>query len=87
MNMCSNCYKDMILKQEQCKLAASSIENLVNGSSVREKGLIVSSVYVQPDSVEAKCVASSSRESAELEAKEGPKQCSSCHKKGWLNWI
>ncbi|KAA8515694.1 hypothetical protein F0562_018695 [Nyssa sinensis] len=33
MNMCSKCHKDMMLKQEQAKLAASSIENIVNGSS------------------------------------------------------
>ncbi|KAK6925656.1 Zinc finger, AN1-type [Dillenia turbinata] len=32
MDMCSKCHKDM-LKQEQEKLAVSSIENLVNGSS------------------------------------------------------
>ncbi|KNA05961.1 hypothetical protein SOVF_185500 [Spinacia oleracea] len=32
MNMCSKCYKDAVLKQEQAKLAASSIENIVNGN-------------------------------------------------------
>ncbi|GFP93064.1 zinc finger a20 and an1 domain-containing stress-associated protein 8 [Phtheirospermum japonicum] len=31
MNMCSKCYKDMTLKQEQAKAAASSIEDIVNG--------------------------------------------------------
>ena len=30
MNMCSKCYKDMLLKQEQDKLAAASVENIVN---------------------------------------------------------
>ncbi|GFP80024.1 zinc finger a20 and an1 domain-containing stress-associated protein 8 [Phtheirospermum japonicum] len=33
MNMCSKCYKDTALKQEQAKAAASSIEDIVNGSS------------------------------------------------------
>ncbi|KAL7199299.1 hypothetical protein ACSBR2_021564 [Camellia fascicularis] len=33
MNMCSKCHKDMTLKQEQAKLAASSINNIVNGSN------------------------------------------------------
>ena len=41
MNMCSKCYKDMVLKQEQAKLAVSSIENLVNGSSASEKGMVI----------------------------------------------
>ncbi|KAK2965267.1 hypothetical protein RJ640_015765 [Escallonia rubra] len=33
MNMCSKCHKDLMLKQERAKLAASSIESIVNGSS------------------------------------------------------
>ncbi|KAL7120601.1 hypothetical protein ACP275_02G132000 [Erythranthe tilingii] len=33
MNMCSKCYKDLVLNQEQTKLAASSIQSIVNGSS------------------------------------------------------
>ena len=32
-NMCSKCLKDMMLKEEQAKLAASSIANIMNGSS------------------------------------------------------
>ncbi|WMV55499.1 hypothetical protein MTR67_048884 [Solanum verrucosum] len=79
MNMCSKCYKDVILKQEQAKLAASSIENFVNGST--------SSVDVQPALLESKSVvfssppSSSSGEAAELMAKEGPSRCSTCKKK------
>ncbi|CBI24865.3 unnamed protein product, partial [Vitis vinifera] len=33
MNMCSKCHKDLVLKQEQAKLAASSFESIVEGSS------------------------------------------------------
>ncbi|XP_042496403.1 zinc finger A20 and AN1 domain-containing stress-associated protein 8-like [Macadamia integrifolia] len=33
MNMCSKCHKDWIWKQEQAKLAASSIGSIVNGST------------------------------------------------------
>ncbi|KAK6140464.1 hypothetical protein DH2020_025797 [Rehmannia glutinosa] len=33
MNMCSKCYKDLVLKQEQANFAASSIQSIVNGSS------------------------------------------------------
>ncbi|GAB4843824.1 Zinc finger A20 and AN1 domain-containing stress-associated protein 8 [Ancistrocladus abbreviatus] len=42
MNMCSKCHKEMILKQEQAKLAASSIENIVNGGcNSNEKELVL----------------------------------------------
>lgn len=88
MNMCSKCYKDMVLKQEQAKLAVSSIENLVNGSSTSEKGMvIVGPVDVQPDSIEAKSIAlpssqtSSSSDVAEVKAKVGPNRCGTCKKK------
>ncbi|XP_050371559.1 zinc finger A20 and AN1 domain-containing stress-associated protein 8-like [Argentina anserina] len=33
MNMCSKCHKDLMMKQEQAKLAASSIGSFVNGTS------------------------------------------------------
>ncbi|KAI5674068.1 hypothetical protein M9H77_14432 [Catharanthus roseus] len=89
MNMCSKCYKDMILKQEQAKLAASSIENIVNGaSSVTEKESAVAvACNVQGDSVEVQAISvpssqgSSSGEAGEPKAKEGPKRCSTCKKK------
>nr|GMD14798.1 zinc finger A20 and AN1 domain-containing stress-associated protein 8-like [Ipomoea batatas] len=88
MNMCSKCYKDMILKQEQAKLAASSIENLVNGSSSNEKGPVaIGSMDVHPSSVEVKDVsmpssqASSSVNGAEPKAKKGPNRCSTCNKR------
>nr|GME04341.1 zinc finger A20 and AN1 domain-containing stress-associated protein 8-like [Ipomoea batatas] len=87
MNMCSKCYKDMVLKQEQAKLAASSIENLVNGSSGSEKGpAVVDSADVQNNSsVEATAISvpssltSSSSESPELKA--GPSRCATCQKR------
>ncbi|CAH9096283.1 unnamed protein product [Cuscuta europaea] len=31
-NMCSKCYKDSIIKQDQAKLVASSLESIINGS-------------------------------------------------------
>ncbi|XP_019155414.1 PREDICTED: zinc finger A20 and AN1 domain-containing stress-associated protein 8-like [Ipomoea nil] len=91
MNMCSKCYKDMVLKQEQAKLAASSIENLVNGSSGSETGpAVVGPADVQNGSVEATALSvpssltssSSSSESPELKAaKEGPSRCATCQKR------
>ncbi|XP_060216547.1 zinc finger A20 and AN1 domain-containing stress-associated protein 8-like [Lycium barbarum] len=87
MNMCSKCYKDMILKQEQSKLAASSIENLVNGSTSEKGPVVVGSVDVQPALLQTKSVAfssppsSSSGEAAESKVKEGPSRCSACKRK------
>ncbi|CAK9146719.1 unnamed protein product [Ilex paraguariensis] len=89
MNMCSKCYKDTILKQEQAKLVASSIENIVNGSSTsNEKELAVAvTVDVQVDSVEANAIslppshASSSGETGDAKAKEEPSRCSTCKKR------
>ncbi|KAH0764776.1 hypothetical protein KY285_000647 [Solanum tuberosum] len=88
MNMCSKCYKDMVLKQEQAKLAVSSIENLVNGSSAGEKGMvIVDPVDVQPDTIEAQSIAlpssqtSSSSDMPDVKAKVGPNRCGTCKKK------
>ncbi|VAI56570.1 unnamed protein product [Triticum turgidum subsp. durum] len=31
MNMCSKCHKEMVMKEEQAKLAASSFDSIVNG--------------------------------------------------------
>lgn len=91
MNMCSKCYKDMVLKQEQAELAASSIKNLVNGtsSSVMEKGpAVAGSVDMQADSVEVQAISlpssqgSSSGDAGEPpKAKDGPKRCTTCKKK------
>ncbi|EYU18025.1 hypothetical protein ABFS82_14G215100 [Erythranthe guttata] len=69
MNMCSKCYKDQVLKQEQAKVAASSIENIVNGSSSssssssststgveKESAVIAESGNVKIDLVEVKTI-------------------------------
>ncbi|CAL5437870.1 unnamed protein product [Camellia sinensis] len=80
MNMCSKCHKDLTLKQEQAKLAASSINNIINGSS----GF---SVGVQVDSLEPKTIslprnpASGSEETGEPKLKEGPNRCTTCKKR------
>ncbi|GMH28361.1 hypothetical protein Nepgr_030204 [Nepenthes gracilis] len=82
MNMCSKCHKEMVLKQEQAKLAASSIENMVNGSLGSNK----EPIFVEAGSVEMK--AASSHESSDstiklsLELKKpGPDRCSTCRKR------
>ncbi|CAL9172829.1 zinc finger A20 and AN1 domain-containing stress-associated protein 8-like [Musa acuminata AAA Group] len=93
MNMCSKCHREMILKQEQAKLAASSIDNLVNGSggdicSSNSKEPVISSVTdVRIVSGELKAIPSQSPEvlsssgSGEAKAKNGPNRCSTCKKR------
>lgn len=89
MNMCSKCHKDMLLKQEQTKLAASSIGSIVNGSSgsnVNEP-IIADTINVQINAVERKTItvqpscASVSGERVEAKPKEGPSRCTSCKKR------
>ncbi|XP_022151670.1 zinc finger A20 and AN1 domain-containing stress-associated protein 8-like [Momordica charantia] len=89
MNMCSKCYKDALLKQEQERLAASSIENIMNGSSNgNRKGLVVAeSIDVQAGVTETKIVSresssiSSLNKSCEVSMKEHPNHCSTCRKR------
>ncbi|KAK0605430.1 hypothetical protein LWI29_026728 [Acer saccharum] len=90
MNMCSKCYKDTVLKQEQAKLAASSIGSIVNESSSSNGSEPIAAavtVDVQVSPVESKTIsvqpscASGSGESAEAKPKEGPSRCSSCKKR------
>uniref|UniRef100_A0A5B6YXA7 Zinc finger A20 and AN1 domain-containing stress-associated protein 8 n=1 Tax=Davidia involucrata TaxID=16924 RepID=A0A5B6YXA7_DAVIN len=88
MNMCSKCHKDMTMKEEQAKLAASSIGNIVNGSSStrgKEPDIVVV-VDVQAGSSELMVVsaqtscASALNEKTE-KVKEGPKRCNTCKKR------
>ncbi|KAK9735994.1 hypothetical protein RND81_04G243500 [Saponaria officinalis] len=90
MNMCSKCYKDHFLKQEQAKLAATSIENIVNGSTSandKEPALVGSSIDVQVKAIEPKAIsapessASGSVEGVNGKPKQGPSRCTSCNKR------
>ncbi|KAI3472168.1 hypothetical protein Pfo_029656 [Paulownia fortunei] len=88
MNMCSKCHKDMILKQQQAKLAASSFENIVSGSSSsNEKGpVFADAVDVKAKSVELKAAPPQpssdlmSGQNSEMKVKEGPNRCTTCCK-------
>ncbi|XP_004513638.1 zinc finger A20 and AN1 domain-containing stress-associated protein 8-like [Cicer arietinum] len=82
MNMCSKCYKDTMLKQEQDKLATASVENIVSGSSTyNEKQVVtdnavdgkVGNVEISGDS--------SSGENLETKVKTGPSRCAACRKR------
>ncbi|XP_073317133.1 zinc finger A20 and AN1 domain-containing stress-associated protein 8-like [Primulina huaijiensis] len=89
MNMCSKCYKDLISKQEQAQLVASSLENIVKGSSSGNdnESSLVDSANVQTDLVEgeAKLVPSLNAVNYVVpvnpKSKEGPSRCSSCKKR------
>ncbi|XP_022754272.1 zinc finger A20 and AN1 domain-containing stress-associated protein 8-like [Durio zibethinus] len=85
MNMCSKCHKDMILKQGHAKLAVSSIDNIMNGSSTSNGNeTVVANVVDVQNSVEPKTIqpsrASGSAESLQARPKEGANRCSSCKK-------
>ncbi|GLT72130.1 hypothetical protein SLA2020_440870 [Shorea laevis] len=89
MNMCSKCFKDVVLKQEHAELAASSIGSIVNGStSSNEKDpVILGKVEEQAGPVERKFFStepssdSSSSNSFQMPVKEGPSRCTTCHKR------
>lgn len=89
MNMCSKCYKDTLLKQEQANLAASSIDSIVNGtsSSAGIHPVVASAVDVQAVQVETTVVSaepsSESSSSMMVEEKEqkGPSRCTTCQKR------
>ncbi|XP_058071894.1 zinc finger A20 and AN1 domain-containing stress-associated protein 8 isoform X2 [Magnolia sinica] len=94
MNMCSKCHKEMVRKQEEVKLAASSIGSIVNGngsssssSSNGKEPVVVGNIDVAVGSVNKKIVSSqpadalASSEGGEAKAKEGPNRCNACRKR------
>lgn len=85
MNMCSKCYKDHVLKQEQAKLAASSIQKIVNGSSsANGKDSDVDSITDGqnglPETIAATPQASSPSDKND-QVKKGPTRCGTCRKR------
>ncbi|KAG0459397.1 hypothetical protein HPP92_022525 [Vanilla planifolia] len=63
MNMCSKCHKDYILKQEQAKLAASSIDSAVNGSEINGKNeLLLGALNMQVDVAQPKATLSATKD-------------------------
>jgi len=83
MNMCSKCYKDLALEQEQAKLAASSIQSIVNGSSTsdgRDSDVaVISETQNVPSLPQSSSVPPQSEHPEEV--KEGPKRCGMCRKR------
>lgn len=81
MNMCSKCYKDIVLKQQQDKLTASSIESIMNGDSTSSVALVTSPQAVSLDVSPVKPPPASSSSSAPEEPKKGPTRCGTCRKR------
>ncbi|XP_020102780.1 zinc finger A20 and AN1 domain-containing stress-associated protein 8-like [Ananas comosus] len=89
MNMCSKCHKDMIMKQEQAMLPASSIDTIVNGSGSGKGPVIPSSTNETNTLVEKKAivplpssdVGSSEGCDAKAKEKQGANRCNTCRKK------
>lgn len=88
MNMCSKCHKEMILKQENAKLAASSFDNIVNGGGGGGSGKDTVTDAIKAATaaalVELNVVtdqADSSSSSKVPEAKAGPSRCATCQKR------
>ncbi|KAI4319606.1 hypothetical protein MLD38_033186 [Melastoma candidum] len=85
-SMCSKCHKEVILKQEQAKAAASSIETFVKGSNTKEP-VLTDVVDLQSQAVEGKATFlespadSSSKNPSEARVNDGPKRCGACRKK------
>ncbi|KAG8094801.1 hypothetical protein GUJ93_ZPchr0012g21788 [Zizania palustris] len=89
MNMCSKCHKEMIMKQEQAKLAASSIDSIVNGGDSGKEPNIAGHTEVAVAQVEVKTLVAQPADVASPieglvvnpKGKEGPNRCTTCRKR------
>ncbi|XP_017250994.2 zinc finger A20 and AN1 domain-containing stress-associated protein 4-like [Daucus carota subsp. sativus] len=90
MNMCSKCYKDMILKHGLEKLAATFTENIVHdgSGSTHKEPAVGDTINLQAGDVESKISttlapgdSSSSNQDSEVKVKVGPNRCCSCGKR------
>ncbi|KAK6143144.1 hypothetical protein DH2020_023492 [Rehmannia glutinosa] len=90
MNMCSKCYKDVVMKQGEAELAASSFQSIMNGSSsTAEKDYSDVAVVVKAKAktVSSEVLVASTQTSAPPvsekgeEIREGPKRCGTCRKR------
>lgn len=78
MNMCSKCHRDLVLKQQQAKIAESSIGNIGNGSSSNSRTESVA-VHVEPGVVESMNFIT---QVIDASASNGnPNRCSTCRKR------
>ncbi|KAK9053688.1 hypothetical protein SSX86_024762 [Deinandra increscens subsp. villosa] len=89
MNMCSKCHKEMILKQENAKLAASSFDDIMNGGSGGDNMVATdvtktaqpAAAPVELNVVPVQAHSDDSSSSQVPEVKVGPNRCSTCRKR------
>ncbi|KAL1816632.1 hypothetical protein ACET3Z_019206 [Daucus carota] len=90
MNMCSKCYKDMILKHGLEKLAATSTENIVHGGSgsTHKEPAVGDTINLQAGDVQSKFSttlapgdSSSSNQDSKVKVKVAPNRWCSCGKR------
>ncbi|KAL8261670.1 hypothetical protein R6Q59_025719 [Mikania micrantha] len=93
MNMCSKCHREMILKQENAKLAASSFDDIINGGGSGSdagndvvaadviKATTQSAVSTDLNVVPLSACPADSSSSQIPEVKAGPNRCSTCRKR------
>ncbi|BFG20163.1 hypothetical protein CerSpe_064370 [Prunus speciosa] len=91
MNLCSKCHKDLVLKQEQAKVAAASIDCAVNGNpNDRGKEPIATvDVDVQAGSADLMLISTQASSTPSLDikseekvkVKETPNKCGTCKKR------
>jgi hypothetical protein len=85
MNMCSKCHKELTLKEEQAKLAASSFDSIVNGADATKEHLLAantSAVAVAHVDLKTTVIAQPAVVAGPSEpAPKGPSRCSTCRKR------
>ncbi|KAL6288475.1 hypothetical protein ACE6H2_005985 [Prunus campanulata] len=91
MNLCSKCHKDLVLKQEQAKVAAASIDCAVNGNP-NDRGkepTATVDVDVQAGSADLMLISTQASSTPSLDikseekvkVKETPNKCGTCKKR------
>ncbi|NP_001295610.1 zinc finger A20 and AN1 domain-containing stress-associated protein 8-like [Jatropha curcas] len=87
MNLCSKCHKDFIMKQEQTKLASSSLESIVNGSSSNIRNEPAVAIDLQTYSAETMVSSASASSDSALSTngdtvvKASQNRCATCRKR------
>ncbi|KAG7023861.1 Zinc finger A20 and AN1 domain-containing stress-associated protein 8, partial [Cucurbita argyrosperma subsp. argyrosperma] len=90
MNMCSKCHRDLMLKQDQAKLSASTLGSIMNGSSSsnRNEPFVTAGVVDEPVSLVEPKISSMqaspvvvSEGSSGVKPKDRPKRCNNCNKR------
>ncbi|XP_057520280.1 zinc finger A20 and AN1 domain-containing stress-associated protein 8-like [Amaranthus tricolor] len=89
-NMCSKCYRETVLKDEQERLAVSSFDNIVNRTSTKGKEEVAAAAAVSVDvksgevsteDVNVQVSSESSLRQPSEQKKAGPSRCLTCRKR------